>query len=250
MPAVLVALFAATAAHAQQPAVEFSAETYQTTPQAQPQTSRMFVGKGRVRTERDVNGQQMIEIVDMDNRKAILILPQQGTYMERSAAAPAPARAADQDPTPCAGVPGSTCKLFGDESVNGRDAQKWEMVVNQDGRPVTMLIWIDKERHLPLKQFWPDGTVTELRMLGREQLGGRETEKWETKTARPDGQSTVSYQWFDPELQIAIREEMPGGYLRELRDIQVGAQPQHLFEVPGGLKKVEPPPAPTGPVAQ
>ena len=39
-------------------------------------------------------------------------------------------------------------------------------------------------------------------------------------------------QWYDPELKIAIREELPGGYIRELRDIKTGKQEKDLFEIP------------------
>jgi hypothetical protein len=60
------------------------------------------------------------------------------------------------------------------------------------------------------------------------------------KTTRSDGQSMKSTQWYDPELQIAIREELPGGYFRELRSIQLGPQPDHLFSVPDGYRLVQP----------
>ena len=38
------------------------------------------------------------------------------------------------------------------------------------------------------------------------------------------------------ELADSVREELPGGFLRELRDISVGPQPTSLFEVPAGWK--------------
>ena len=47
-----------------------------------------------------------------------------------------------------------------------------------------------------------------------------------------------STQWYDPELQIAIREELSGGYFRELRDIRVAPQPDHLFTVPADYQRV------------
>ncbi|MGB5534442.1 MAG: hypothetical protein WBN08_00955, partial [Thiogranum sp.] len=49
-----------------------------------------------------------------------------------------------------------------------------------------------------------------------------------------------STRWYDPELQIAIREELSGGYFRELRDIRVAPQPDHLFTVPADYQRVTP----------
>ena len=47
-------------------------------------------------------------------------------------------------------------------------------------------------------------------------------------------------QWYDRELQIAMREELPGGYFRELRNIRIGPQSDALFRVPAGYRLVEP----------
>ena len=76
--------------------------------------------------------------------------------------------------------------------------------------------------------------------MGDETLHGRATERWEMKTTPPDGESKQSTQWYDPELQIAIREELSGGYFRELRDIRVARQPDHLFTVPANYQRVIP----------
>ena len=74
--------------------------------------------------------------------------------------------------------------------------------------------------------------------MGDETLHGRATERWEMKNSQPDGESITSTQWYDPELQIAIREELSGGYFRELRDIRVAPQPDHLFTVPANYQRV------------
>ena len=247
---IVVLLPLMSQAQSGQPAVQFSAEAVQNAPQAQPQVSRMYVGDGRVRTERTLNGEQAVEIIDMKRRTVVLILPQQGTYMMREEDAGTAKSASNSDTQnpdagPCAGVPGAQCRKLGTETIDGRETDKWEMVVNYNGNGTKALYWIDQERGLPLKQFWPDGTVSELRLLGREQVGGRDTEKWQTTITQSDGRTSKSLQWFDPELQIAIREQLPGGFLRELRNIQVGPQPDQLFEIPKGLSRVEAP-APPG----
>jgi hypothetical protein len=230
--------------------VQFSADAYQTVPQSPPRVSRMYVGDGRMRMEYDANGQQAVEISAPAEGLFVLLFPQQRSYVERKAAA-APdlaGRAADTSRGPCGDLPNASCKALGSEPVNGRDAEKWEMVVTRDGRQLRALYWLDRERHLPLKVFAPDGTATELNMIGIETLAGRSVEKWSTRTTRPDGQVNEATQWYDPELRVAIREEFPGGFVRELRNIQVGTQPASLFEVPAGYTRLaEPaPPAPPG----
>ncbi len=44
--------------------------------------------------------------------------------------------------------------------------------------------------------------------------------------------------WFDPELNLAIREEFPGGFVREMKNIKLAPQDASLFEVPAGYKKI------------
>ena len=60
-------------------------------------------------------------------------------------------------------------------------------------------------------------------------------------TTGPGGQTQVSYQWFDPELNTNIREEGPGGFMREMRNIKTGKQPVKLFTVPAGYEEISMP---------
>jgi hypothetical protein len=90
-------------------------------------------------------------------------------------------------------------------------------------------------------------------MISKQETNGRQTEKWSMQITRADGQQMTSYQWYDPELKIAIREEMQGGFVRELKNIKVGKQDAKLFKVPSGYKQVEQLPAylmPQAPIGQ
>lgn len=87
-------------------------------------------------------------------------------------------------------------------------------------------------------------------MVGLETLGDRPVEKWLTRVSRPDGQAIDAWQWFDPELQMAIREALPGGVVRELRNIQLGPQPDALFEVPSDYTRLSSPTPPSTPSIQ
>ena len=78
-------------------------------------------------------------------------------------------------------------------------------------------------------------------MIGPDTLEGRRVEKWEMTMRQGNQAPQTSTQWFDPELKLAVREEFPGGYVRELRNIHVGQQAMDLFQIPAGFQKVTPP---------
>ena len=231
------------AVYAFQPAVEFSADAVQQVPQKAPMQARMFAGKEAVRTEYSRDGQQVIEIVYHRQGKRVVIFPAQGNYMEQSVAAPKRGSQAGAavDGNPCADLADATCAKLGQEQVHGRDTVKWEVSRVVQGQPARSLHWIDRERNLPLREFFPDGTLSELRQVGEETLHGRKAEKWRHMVTMPDGNSVTSHQWYDPQLKITVREEMPGGYLRELKNVKVGSQARDMFEIPAGLRKIEQP---------
>jgi hypothetical protein len=152
-------------------------------------------------------------------------------------AAPSPAE------DPCGGMPGLTCRNLGEEDLGGRKAVKWEIVASHQGQTMTSTQWIDKERGVPLRQEMPNGQTTELKFVAEEELEGRKVEKWEMVATMPDKPESRSYQWFDPELDLPVRQEMPGGVVSGMKNIRVGKQPDELFNVPAGYERMA---APTG----
>ena len=60
--------------------VEFSADAVMTAPNQQVKQTKMFVSKKAVRTEINMNGQDMVEIVYPDDGRAILLNPQLKAY--------------------------------------------------------------------------------------------------------------------------------------------------------------------------
>ena len=172
-----------------------------------------------------------------------MLMPQQRAYMEQRGMPPAkaPMMAGKKGVSPCEGVPNTTCRKLGTEKISGRDAEKWEISSQRDGRTIRSLHWIDVERRMPLREMFSDGSISELKILGKDEINGRSTEKWQLTVTGSDSQSKQSLQWFDPALKIAIREELPGGYVRELKNIKVAKQPQDLFTIPAGYQRMEAP---------
>jgi hypothetical protein len=223
------------------PPIEFSAETVNSGPKGQPMTGKMYIGKSGLRREYTQQDKQVIEIINESQHAAWLLFPDEKTYLEqRRDPQKAPAGAKPDPSNPCAGAPDTvTCSNLGVEDVHGRKADKWEIISSHQGRTTRTVQWIDQERHVALKQEFPGGS-SEYRMIGKETVNGRETEKWEF-TQQRNQKTSRSVQWYDPKLKLAVREELPGGYIRELKNIQEGAQPVSLFELPQGYSKKEMP---------
>jgi hypothetical protein len=70
--------------------------------------------------------------------------------------------------------------------------------------------------------------------VGSETVNGRSTVKYETTNASGD----VSHFWLDPKLRFPVKWEGKSNS-GELRNIQEGAQPASLFEIPAGFTKMD-----------
>lgn len=212
---------------------DFSADAIQTGPHNQTNAGKMYVGKGRVRTEVTKNGQSLVEIIDPVKNVALLLLPQKKVYMERPLPELGMTMGDKDEGNPCKSLQGATCRSLGQEQVNGRNSDKWEITIENRHA----LQWNDAQHKFPVKREIDGFTTMELRFVSNEKLDGRNTEKWQSNITAQDGQRIESYQWYDPELNIAIRQEMPGGYTRTLKNIIIGQQPDSLFAVPEGYHK-------------
>jgi len=223
---------------------EFAAEMLQRGPEGQMSSGKMYVGEGRMRSEMVHQGQQVVRITDESRGVEWILFPEQKKYMEQPLGGPgAPPPGAKSAPAsdPCAGMPGLTCRNLGEETVSGRAAVKWEVVASHQGKTMTSTQWLDKERGVPLRQEMPNGQASELKILGEETLDGRKVEKWEMVATLPDQPATSTFQWYDPELGLAVRQEFPGGFVSELKGVTVGAQPDHLFSIPAGYERIAAP---------
>lgn len=218
-------------------AVEFSADTVQTDPQKNQRVGHIFVGKSLVRSEMQQNGQPVVNIIDTDNQITWVVYPQQRSYIEYRMES---AKSMAEPGSPCEGLPGSTCTKLGEENIHGRPATKWQVTVASQAGAVQSTQWIGKQRSILLRQEVQGGPVMEQRMLEVEQLHGRTVEKWEMTVSQGDQPVQRSMRWFDPQLNLAIKEENPGGYIRELRNITIAPQDPALFRVPEQFKQITP----------
>lgn len=214
---------------------EFSADAVITMPNVPTRVSKLYVGKDAVRRESTSNGQTIIEIVYKNEGKAVLINEHLRSYRENTF----DLKKQNNDINPCEQIKNAICEKLGKETIDGMKTEKWQIISNENGRKMRTLHWVDTKRKLALREFFPDGSVAELKRIKKEKLNGRNTEKWRRELNRPDGSSNDSYQWYDTGLGIAIREELPGGFIRELKNIKIANQPASLFKVPEDYRKIE-----------
>ena len=238
-------MLATTGVQAELASVPFSADMVKHGPDGATTAGRMYVGDDRMRVEMSQQGRTMVRIVDQGQRTEWILFPEQRRYIEHAAPPQTDeAPMADTDAeNPCAGMPGLVCRNLGQETIDGRSATKWEINGSHQGQGFTTTQWIDDERGIPLVQELPNGGKIHLRMVGHEKLDGRDVEKWEMIASGPNRPESRTFQWYDPELKLVIRQEFPGGIVNELKNIEVGKQPDELFVVPSDYTRMSTPPA-------
>ena len=235
----ILLLFCSFSINALELNVEFSADAVQVSPGRPPLVSKMYVSKSAVRTEMLQNGSRVTDISYFKKGKRILLYPDQKTYMEQTGLPIPSTKSGKSTKSPCDGVPNVKCKKLEKETLNKIKVQKWQVERNVNGKTFKSLHWIDNKRHLAVKDIFSDGGVSELKMLGKDKLNGRNVEKWESRYTHPSGQNQLSRQWYDSQLKMVIKEERPGGFLRELKNIKVKKQDKKLFKIPDNYRKLE-----------
>lgn len=173
---------------------EFSAVAVQIMPDKKETVAKLYVGDGQMRTEMGEGEQRRITIVNQQRNTAWMLNPSRQQYVELKG--PAQANVPSRPPlpgeagSPCGKQTDLTCVKVGAEKVNGRNTEKWQIVMSQGDQKLRSVVWVDRGLGMP------------------------------------------------------VREELPGGYVRELRDIQEGPQDPSLFEVPNDYERIELPKQP------
>ncbi|MFA5157146.1 MAG: DUF4412 domain-containing protein [Candidatus Omnitrophota bacterium] len=77
----------------------------------------------------------------------------------------------------------------------------------------------------------------ERKLVGKEAIGGRMTEKYEI-TYNQNGNRETMYQWIASGLTIPVKiAAADNSWVIEYKNINTGSQPDSLFEVPAGYEK-------------
>lgn len=153
-------------AFAQAPAPpSFSADMSMTSQrQPEPLKGKIFFDKGNMRMDMTTQRGDMSIIRDNAAKTSYTLMHERKMYMEMKDGArpmgrgPRPPDVKTYDPNnPCAGEPNVTCKKVGEETVNGRDCDKWEFTSADASQNRT--VWVDKKLHIPVRSVSADSTV-------------------------------------------------------------------------------------------
>lgn len=139
---------------------------------------------------------------------------------------------------PCLTPSASDCVDLGDTMLNGRLAKRWLKTRGPGGYRQQ---WVDVERGWVLRSHAPGlKMLMSLRFAGLETLEGRLVEKWERRQDIAFRPPEVSWFWYDPALELVVREEWMGGYVQAISNIRPGVQPGWLFQVPAEYRRLGP----------
>ena len=129
-------------------------------------TGKMYFGSGHMRMDMqaDPRGGSGVIITDFKTQTIDILMPEQHMYMEHKADEMAgrrpgmmPSIKPFRDPgNPCAGEEGITCKKVGEEPVNGRTCDHWQ-ITDKNGKVSN--VWIDQKLHFPIKTVSEDSTL-------------------------------------------------------------------------------------------
>jgi hypothetical protein len=76
------------------------------------------------------------------------------------------------------------------------------------------------------------------KLIGYEKVDGRPTEKYDV-TYTESGKTDRMYQWIATDIKFPVKmASVDGSWTMEYRNINMGSQPDSLFELPAGYQKV------------
>ena len=242
---LLVPALAAAPAAAQNSIPAYAADAIYRTPDGAESTGRVIKSGPDMRLEFAEAGRAVVQIIRRAEGMMYVLDPTSRSFFKIQGE-PDPQAGSATYEAPCdQSVAAITCRFLGNEVTSGITAEVWEIGQPGDPNQVSRILW-DGARHRALRQEYPDGTVMALSFKAMVQIESRNVEHWVISVNVP-GQAPLAGAWYyDPELRVELREELPSGEIRSLRNIVVGEVDPAAFAVPVGWNEVAPP-QPPGP---
>lgn len=217
-------------------ALQFSANAVMSTPGRADVSTFLYYSNGRIRKEFFYYGEPVVQILDANKHQSLMCFTEQKLCYQNTSMEEINIGIENAMTTACKNNKSLKCENLGEVELGKRKATKWKVVAKQGKKNQVSYLWMDKELNIPIRQKLFNGTLIELQWLGREKLNNRDTDKWLQKIELPTGAEQKSYQWFDRELKISIRESFPDGNTQELKNIVVRKFNDQLFAPPAGYQ--------------
>lgn len=117
----------------------------------------------------------------------------------------------------------------------------WNVMTKQK---MYMEMPIDLKNKPKVEEKYP-GEI-ERKEVGRETIDGHPTTKY-LITYKLDDKKNQVYQWLATDIKFPVKSAaVDGSWMQEFKNIKMGSQPDSLFEVPSGYKKMQMPQMPGG----
>ena len=236
---ILIALFVLVSFNAH--SVSFTADAVQIRG-TEVSHARMFWNDGSVRFEYMDLGVPMVQIFDSKNNKVVWLDSAKKVYLERELtdqqAAPVTA-GTEKKHNPCDDFPDAECIRLKSAELNDRQTDKWLITLEVNGRDQHIFQWIDKKHQILVRQENPDGSVLDVKILDNQEVNGRQVRRVDMNAIDPDGNSVHAIQWYDPMLDIVVRQQADDGAVDELRNIKIETINAEMFAIPEGYKTVD-----------
>lgn len=218
----------------------FSAEAVQSAPGMQPTHMKLHVSRNKsVRIEMTTPQGEVVQQYFAGTGLMRVLYPARKEYIEQKSPAPL-SMPGDVVMNPCENMPDAKCVNLGVEEVNGLESIHWKITrIGPNQQSFTMEQWLDKNRGITLREKLPSGASINAIMTAKENVNGRNTERWEVTMTSVDGKTQSGTRWYDVELGITIREAFPNGSVRELHNIIVQEPDASLFMLPQDYQRLD-----------
>jgi hypothetical protein len=90
-----------------------------------------------------------------------------------------------------------------------------------------------------VRQENPDGSVLEVKILDDQEINDRQVRRVDMNAIDSDGNSVRATQWYDPVLDIVVRQQAGDGVIDELRNTKLETVSAEMFAIPEGYRAVD-----------
>ena len=198
-------------------------------------SAKMYWLDGNARFEYTEDGVSMAQIFDNKNNRIIWLDNENKFYLEREMPESEKMVAGSKrkkTSDPCKQFVNAECVFLKNTKINGRDAKKWLITLDNNGSDFHVFQWIDVKYKNILRQENSDGTGLSVTIVDGQEMNGRKVRKLTMTAFSATGQEQQGIQWYDNELDVVVRQEYQSNIVDELTNIKVGKVNKDLFTVP------------------
>ena len=195
----------------------------------------MYWLDGNVRFEYTEDGVQMAQIFDNKNNKIIWLDNENKMYLEREmpeSEKVVTGSKSNKTNDPCKQFVDAECVFLKKTKMNGRDAEKWLITLDNNGHDFHIFQWIDTKYKNILRQENSDGTGLSVAIKDDQEMNSRKVRKLTMIAFSASGEQKQGTQWYDNELDIVVKQEYQNDVVDELRNIKVGKVSKEMFTIP------------------